>query len=117
MRASTAVLAALLAAAGALHLARPRIYEPIVPDWVPGTRRQVVVVSGAAEVLLAAALLPPRTRRLAAAAVGVFFVAVFPGNVESFRRARSRRGRVIAALRLPLQAPLVWWAVHEARRR
>lgn len=116
MRASTVALSVVLGAAGVLHLVRPRIYEPIVPDWAPGTRRQVVIASGVAELLLGAGLLSHRTKRLAAQASGLFFVAVFPGNVESFRRARSRRGRVIAGLRLPLQAPLVWWALAESRR-
>lgn len=118
MRVSTVLLAGLLGAAGALHLARPGVYEPVVPGWTPGTPRQVVLASGVAEAALGVALLPPRTRGLAAWGAAALFVAVFPANVEHFRlaRRRSRTERVITTVRLPLQAPLVWWAVHEARR-
>ncbi|GMA29484.1 DoxX family protein [Arenivirga flava] len=118
MRASTALLAGLLGAAGALHLAKPSVYERVVPGWVPGTPRQVVLVSGAAEAALGAALLPRRTRRLAAWGAVALFVAVFPANVKQFRRASRRPGaeRWITAARLPLQLPLVWWAARVACR-
>ena len=117
MRASTALLAGVLGAAGALHLVKPSVYEGVVPGWVPGTPRQVVLASGVAEVVLGAGLLAPRSRRLAAWGAVALFVAVFPANVEHFRKTRRRTGpeRVITAVRLPLQAPLVWWAVRVAR--
>ncbi len=117
MRASTALLAGLLGAAGALHLAKPSVYERVVPAWVPGTPRQVVLVSGAAEAALGAALLPRRTRRLAAWGAVALFAAVFPANVEHFRRASRRPGaeRWITAVRLPLQVPLLLWAARVAR--
>lgn len=118
MRASTALLAGVLGAAGALHLVKPSVYEGVVPGWVPGTPRQVVLASGVAEAALGAGLLAPRTRRLAAWGAVALFVAVFPANVEHFRKTRRRTGpeRVITAVRLPLQAPLIWWAARVARR-
>ena len=62
--------------------------------------------------------LPPgRTRRLAGWASAVLFVVVFPANVQMAVDARNESSvaQVIAYARLPLQIPLVWWAVAVAR--
>ncbi|MCW2850867.1 MAG: hypothetical protein JWM84_531, partial [Nocardioides sp.] len=32
---SARVLAAVFAVSGAVHLARPQVYEPLMPGWVP----------------------------------------------------------------------------------
>lgn len=113
-------LAVVLAGAGALHFVRPKPYASIVPD-VLGDPYPWVYVSGVAEIACAAALVPARTRRPAALAALVLFVAVFPANVQmaidalSSDRA-SLAFKVIAVARLPLQVPLVLWALDVARR-
>lgn len=42
----------------------------------------------------------------------MFFVLVFPANIQMAVDYRARGGRdfVFALLRLPLQIPLIWWA-------
>jgi uncharacterized membrane protein len=60
----TAGLAALFATSGTVHLARPAVFEPPVPRWLPG-HRELVLGSGVAELGCAAGLLHPRTRPLA----------------------------------------------------
>ncbi|GAA3281954.1 hypothetical protein Dvina_09885 [Dactylosporangium vinaceum] len=111
-------LAALLGVAGVAHLARPRPFDSIVPRSLPGPARAYTYVSGACELALAAGLAHPRTRRGAALAAAGFFVAVFPANVQmavDWRDATPAR-RAVAWGRLPLQVPLVWWALRAARR-
>ena len=76
--------------------------------------------SGAAELACAAALVVPRTRRLGALATAALFLGVFPGNVTMAVRAiRSPRAsstaKALTVARLPLQAPLVAWALDVAR--
>ena len=114
---SATALAALLAGAGALHFATPKAYEQIVPRWLPA-RRAVVYASGVAEIGCAVGLWHPPTRRFAGwAAVGLL-VAVFPANVQmaiDARSSASRTRRWLTYVRLPMQAPLVWWALHVAR--
>lgn len=109
-------LASLLAAAGVTHFARPRLYDAIVPGWVPGPPRAWTYASGAAELAVAAAITYPGTRRRGGLAAAALFTAVFPANVQMAGDWRSRRAaqRVIAYGRLPLQAPLVWWALKVA---
>ncbi|MDQ3305863.1 MAG: hypothetical protein M3535_07775 [Actinomycetota bacterium] len=122
-RASRLTLAAFMIGAGALHFVIPSSYARIVPRVV-GTdgARALVLVSGAAEILVGVLLVVPRTRRLGAALTAGLLVAVFPANVrmaldggipgEGFPLGSP----VVAWLRLPLQVPLVWWALVHARR-
>ncbi|MDP9797316.1 putative membrane protein [Catenuloplanes nepalensis] len=112
-------LAGLLAAAGATHFARPRIYDSIVPAALPGGRRFWTYASGAAALATAAAIAHPRTRRAGGYAATALFVAVFPANVTMAIdwRTRSPRHRAIAYARLPLQIPLIVWAWRVARPR
>ena len=48
------------------------------------------------------------------AAAGLF-VAVFPGNVHMVSTARTPTARAVTLARLPLQVPLVLWALRAAR--
>ncbi|WP_371477231.1 DoxX family protein [Kitasatospora sp. NBC_00315] len=111
-------LAALLLVAGAAHFARPRTFDAIVPRSLPGTPRAWTYASGVAELALGAAVAAPRTRRLGALAAAGFFVAVLPANVKMAAdwRHRPTPYKEIAWARVPLQLPLVWWAMRAGRK-
>lgn len=114
---STRGLVALLAGSGALHFLAPRPYDALVPRRLPGSARTWTYVSGVAELACAAAVASPRTRRQGALATAALFVAIFPANVQMAAdwRARPLPLRAAAYARLPLQAPLVLWALKVAR--
>lgn len=114
---SLAGLAALIGGSGVLHLVAPRFYRRIVPAPLQRRRVEIVAASGVAEIACALLLLNPRTRPAAALATAALLVAVFPANVQMAVDggypdapfpANSRAG---AWLRLPLQVPLVLWAL------
>lgn len=109
-------LAALLTTTGIAHFARPRLFDAIVPASLPGGPRTWTYLSGAAELATAAALVAPRTRRLGGLAAAGLFVGVLPANVKMARDWRDRPLplRLAAYGRLPLQVPLVWWALRIA---
>lgn len=112
-------LAVLLAAAGVTHAVRPQVYDPLVPRWL-GAPRPWVLGSGVAEVACAVGLAVPRTRRAAALATAALFVGVFPGNVQmAVTAVRSPKAstayRAVSLARLPLQVPLVRWALRVSR--
>jgi uncharacterized membrane protein len=119
---SDRALAGLLLIAGATHLLRPGFYDPIVPRYLPGTPRAWTYGSGVVELGVAAALLVPAWSRRAALAAAVLFVVVFPGNLQmaldgGYPDASGvLGGPVVAWARLPLQVPLVLWALALARR-
>ncbi len=112
-----AALAVLLAGAGALHLVRPGTFDPMVPRALPGGARAWTLASGVAELGCAALVAHPRTRRRGGQVAAGLFVGVFPANVSTAVRSRGRstRYRVVVWVRLPLQVPLVVWAVRVAR--
>lgn len=113
-RASPYLLAAVLTTTGVLHLAVPRPYDGLIPSWLPGSARTWVYGSGVAELACAAGLWLPRTRRPAATATALLFVAVFPGNVEMAVHPGDVP-RWLALARLPLQVPLLLWALQVRR--
>ncbi len=111
--ASPYLLAALLGGAGALHLVMPGTFDAIVPALLPRPRLWTLG-SGVAELALAVAVAAPGTRRHGSLATAVLFVAVFPANVQQALDA-SGPGRLVAYARLPLQVPLVLWALQVRR--
>jgi uncharacterized membrane protein len=117
MRGMHRPLAAFYLVAGALHFARPRVYEAIMPDVLPA-KRALVHASGAAEIAGGAGVLHPRTRVAAGWWLIATLVAIFPANVHMAVHA-DRYPRIPAPLlwlRLPLQAPLIAWAWRVAVR-
>jgi uncharacterized membrane protein len=115
---TAALLAVLLGGAGVTHFLRPTGYDRIVPDALP--KRLTTLASGAAELGIATGLAIPATRRAAGWAAAGLFLAVFPANVKMaddlLDSPRSTRAmRLVSVLRLPLQAPLVAWAVRVGR--
>ena len=110
------LLAGLFTVSGTVHLVAPRVFEPLVPAWVPA-HREVVLVSGVAELACAAGLLVPATRRPAGLASAALLVAVFPGNLQMAADARGRSAgyRLATLARLPLQLPLVRIALRAGR--
>jgi uncharacterized membrane protein len=112
--ASPYLLAGLLVGAGATHVVRPELYDALVPPLLPGSARAWVYGSGVVELAVGAAVAHPMTRRRGALAAAALFVAVFPGNVHmAFEPGDVPRWAAIA--RLPLQVPLVLWALQVAR--
>lgn len=113
------LLAGIFTASGIVHLVRPEVYEPLMPEFVPA-HREVILSSGVAELACAAGLLHPRTRPAAGWASAALLVGVFPGNLkmaDDARRSRNQRFKAIAYGRLPLQVPMVRIALRAARGR
>ncbi|MEJ3656711.1 hypothetical protein WEH80_27505 [Actinomycetes bacterium KLBMP 9759] len=98
---------------GVLHFLAPGPFDALVPRQIPGSARFWTLASGVAEIGVGVAVAVPRTRRAGGLAAAGLFTAVFPANVKMALdwSDRSPRERVIAYGRLPLQIPLVLWAL------
>ena len=107
-------LSAFLAGAGSMHFVVPKFYDAMIPEALPGTPRMWTYGSGVAEIATAVAILTPRTRRTGGLAAAWLFAAVLPGNIKQAidaRKSDSTAFQVGTLLRLPLQWPLISWAL------
>jgi uncharacterized membrane protein len=118
VRRSRLRLAALLLGMGTLHFVVPGPFMRIVPPAL-GRPRFWVYLSGVAEIVSGALLLSPKTSRLGGTAAAATIVAVYPANIQMALDAGLPRTTkaLLIWLRLPLQAPLVAWALRHARGR
>lgn len=110
-------LSATLAVPGVLHFTHPAPFVAIVPRSLPRPEL-LVALSGVAELACAGLVAHPRTRRIGGLAAAVLFAAVFPANVSMALRSGGRPTayRVVTWARLPLQIPLIGWALTVSRR-
>lgn len=109
------VLGGALVVAGLGHLTFARVdFQAQVPDWVAIDKNLVVILSGLVEIALGSALIVVRRRRpLLGLAAGLFFIAVFPGNVSQFIDGHDAFGlnsNGARRTRLFFQPVLVAWA-------
>lgn len=117
---SLVLIAIVFVAAGVLHLLKPAPYIRIVPPWLPAPAT-LVMVSGICEILGGLGVLLPATRVAAGWGLIALLVAVLPANVQmlidAHARHASRLWQLSLALRIPLQAALVWWIWRATSRR
>ena len=85
-RVSQVALGAFLMSAGVSHLTVSRLeFQAQVPTWLPLDPDFVVISSGIVEILLGLALVTLwRFRKRVGLVVALFFVAIFPGNINQF---------------------------------
>lgn len=115
-RVSQLALGAFLVSAGVSHLTVSRLeFQAQVPTWLPLDPDFVVVSSGIVEILLGLALITLwRFRQRVGLAVALFFVAIFPGNINQFMNGIDAFGLnsdAARATRLLFQPLLVLWAL------
>lgn len=112
------VLGGGLIFAGVGHLTVNRIdFQAQVPDWVALDKNVVVILSGLVEIALGVALIFVRRHRaLLGLATGLFFIAVFPGNISQFidgddafglNSDSARRNRLFFQ---PVLVAWAWWS-------
>ncbi len=75
------VMAVLYLAAGVYHFVNPKMYQRIMPTYLPW-HTPLVYISGVCEILFALLLIPESTRAIAAWLIIVLLIAVFPANIQ-----------------------------------
>ncbi len=110
--------ALIIAGIGHLTFAR-KDFQAQVPDWVGIDKNLVVILSGLVEIAVGSALIVVRRRRsLLGLAAGLFFIAVFPGNVSQFidgddafglNSDSDRRNRLFFQ---PVLVAWAWWSTN-----
>ena len=115
-------LGLFLASAGYSHLTVNRIaFQAQVPTWLPLDPDFVVLASGVVEIVLGVALLALwRNRAYIGLAAALFFVAIFPGNINQFVNGIDEFGLdtdLARGVRLLFQPVLVLWALWSTGAR
>jgi uncharacterized membrane protein len=109
------IVAAAFSVSGVIHLFDPKEFTPIVPHFLPFSTG-LVYASGVAELICAYGLW--RRQRWAGFAAAALLLAVWPANLQAALTAQNSNelsNQVISWIRLPLQIPLIWWALQSGR--
>jgi uncharacterized membrane protein len=107
---SQRLLAAFWILAGLNHFRVPKVYESIMPDYVP-LHKEMVLWSGVAEIVGGVAVISPGTRTFARWWLLGVLAAVYPANVHmALHPERYERIPPVALwARLPLQFACAYW--------
>lgn len=113
------LVAGAFVTSGIVHLVKPEVFEPLMPDWVP-SHREVILGSGVLELACAAGLALPPTRRLAGLTSAALLAGIFPGNVKMAVDAMhgdNTAFKAVSLARLPLQFPMIRFVWRAGRPR
>ena len=114
------LLGAFLLSAGTSHIGSNRItFQAQVPTWLPLDPDFVVVASGLVEItlgvlLITTALILKKYRPFVGLVAAVFFILIFPGNINQYVNQINAFGLDTDTkrfIRLCFQPPLVIWAL------
>jgi len=111
------IVAAAFSVSGVVHLVRPVTFTGIVPHFLPFSTA-LVYVSGVAELICAFGLW--RRKRWAGYAAAFLLLVIWPANLQAAimtQEGHDVTAKVVAWLRLPLQIPLIWFALQSGRTR
>lgn len=113
MHALKIALAIVMTVSGLGHLGAAKMYEAMMPPWVPA-HRALVLISGVFEIVLGLGLLFDQTQRAAAWGLIALFIAVFPANVHMAINTLPLNGKPVPTwvlwFRLPFQLVFIGWA-------
>jgi uncharacterized membrane protein len=103
--------------AGINHFVHPVSYIAVLPPYIPQAA-SMVLISGIAEVLGGIGLLVPRTRSFSAWGLALMLVAFLPVHINMCLHPGVFPTVPLWAiwLRLPLQLPLILWALYYTRK-
>jgi uncharacterized membrane protein len=107
------LLALLFIVASSLHFITD-VELKIIPPFLP-LRREALYITGIFEFVGGIGLLIPRFQRAAAWGLAALSVAIFPANlyhaIKKIQLGGILNSPLYHAVRLPLQAVLIWWAL------
>ena len=113
-------LGAFLLSAGISHLGSNRTeFLAQVPTWLPLNADFVVIASGLVEIalgisLIASTFIFTKYRKWVGLSVAIFFILIFPGNINQYVNQIDAFGLdtdTKRLIRLFFQPPLVLWAL------
>ena len=105
------LIGVLFVLAGANHFRKPKIYERIIPSYIPA-KATMVMLSGLAEMILGFMILNPDTQKIAAWGIIVMLIVFIPVHIYMLQNeeAAMKLPKWLLMLRIPIQFALMFWA-------
>jgi len=107
------LMASIYILAGLNHFRKPKMYERIIPPYLPNPKF-LNLASGVAEIVFGIALLLPDYSKMGAWGIIALLIAFFTVHIYMLQDERAGFGlpRWVFWLRIPLQFLLILWAFN-----
>lgn len=110
------ILGAFMVLAAVGHLTYQRVeFQAQVPDWIPLSKDLVVILSGIVELAFGLSMLFWKNERVRVGlALAIFYVLIFPGNINQYVNGINAFGLdtdKARLIRLFFQPVLILWAL------
>src|SRR5690554_5316316 len=101
----------LLVLAGMNHFRKPKLYEKIIPPYIPAPGT-IVILSGVLEMVLGFMLMNKHSETEAAWGIIIMLILFLPAHVYMLlnKACYMKLIKWALILRFPLQLTLIWWA-------
>ncbi|PKP24929.1 MAG: hypothetical protein CVU03_10355 [Bacteroidetes bacterium HGW-Bacteroidetes-2] len=105
------LMAVIYILAGIHHFRKPKLYERIIPPYIPA-HKSMVILSGIAEMVLGLMLLIPENQHIAAWGIILMLILFFTVHIYMLQeeKAALKLPKWVLFLRIPLQILLIFWA-------
>ena len=105
------LLGLILLVSGVLHFMKPKIYEKIMPPYIPA-HSTMILLSGILEMIFGLMLLNPQTQNIAAWLIIAMLIAFLPVHIHMLqhKEASMKLPKWLLVIRLLLQFGLMYWA-------
>lgn len=104
------VFALILLVSGVFHFVRPKIYERIMPPYIPA-HSSMILLSGILEMVFGLMLLNPDTQTIAVWAIIAMLVAFLTAHFYMLQDEKASLGlpKWLLVIRILLQFGLMYW--------
>jgi len=105
------LMGVLLVLAGMNHFRKPKLYERIMPPYIPA-HSTMVMLSGVAEMVLGFMLMNKNSQEVAAWGIIALLIAFIPVHIYMLqdKKASMKLPKWALIVRFPLQLGLIYWA-------
>lgn len=105
------LMGVLLVLAGVNHFRKPKLYERIMPPYIPA-HSTMVMLSGVAEMVLGFMLMNKNSQEMAAWGIIALLIAFIPVHIYMLqdKKASMKLPKWALIVRFPLQLGLIYWA-------
>ena len=105
------LLGLLFILGGVNHFHKPKLYERIIPPYIPA-QSSLVLASGIAEMILGFILITNESQSIGAWGIIILLIVFIPVHIFMLqnKKASLNLSKWILIIRIPLQFALMYWA-------